>query len=126
MHKELAVSPESHAEDMRREALIAFLGAGMSPAPTTALLVSALANARRAVDALQDHGEPIDFWLEGEMRCRGIRENAATLAAMEIREMRENVAEEYARRYPDRASSLRAILNFLSTSRCGGGLPPRA
>ena len=64
----------------RSAALIAFLGAGMPSPPSKALIVEALARARRAVAMHQGHGRALDEWLTGEVRLRGIRENAAVLA----------------------------------------------
>jgi hypothetical protein len=74
--------------------------------------VSALGNARRSVAALKSRGESLDEWLKSESRLRGIRENAATLAVMEIPEMRDTVALAYGQRYPDRVPALR---NWLET-----------
>src|SRR5258708_28168174 len=58
----------------RRAALIAFLGAGMPSAPSKALMVEALAGARRAVAMYQAPGPAVDDWLAGELRLRVIRE----------------------------------------------------
>src|SRR5215469_6114363 len=66
----------------RRAALIAFLGAGMPSAPSKALIVEALAGARRAVAMYQAQCRAVDDWLAGEVRLRGIRENAAVLAVL--------------------------------------------
>jgi hypothetical protein len=60
------------------------------PAPSSAaLLVQALAGARRAVAAHQQRGLAVDQWLAGEGCLGGIRENAAVLAAMETPGYRE-------------------------------------
>jgi len=112
-NQELLVPSESGTEDLRRKALIAFLGAGMTPPPSTALLVSSLANARRSVAAHQAGGTPLDQWLEDEMHYSGIRENAAALATMELPDMRDRTASEYSRRHPDRAQQLQEILRYL-------------
>jgi hypothetical protein len=80
----------------RRAALIAFLGAGMPTAPSKALIVQALAGARRAVAMYQAQGRAVDDWLAGEVRLRGIRENAAVLAVLELLPGRR---EETARAY---------------------------
>lgn len=82
----------------------------MEVAPATAQLVSALAAARRAVAANRSHGHPIDDWLQKEIHLRGIRENAAVLAALEIPEIRENVALEYRQEHPDREDVLNEML----------------
>jgi hypothetical protein len=99
--------------DDRRRALIAFLSAGIVPAPANAQLVSALANARRHVAASHSQGRSIGEWLQGEVRIRGIRENAAVLAALETPEMREHVALEFRQQHPDREHVLIQILRYL-------------
>jgi hypothetical protein len=103
----------SDPADLRRRALIAFLAAGMAPAPATAQLVSALANARRAVAANLSQGLPVGEWLQSEIRFRGIRENAAMLAALEIPEMREPVATRFRQEHPERENLLDEILAYL-------------
>ena len=103
----------SDPADLRRRALIAFLAAGMAPAPATAQLVSALANARRAVAANLSQGLPVGEWMQSEIRFRGIRENAAILAALEIPEMREPVATRFRQEYPERENILDEILAYL-------------
>jgi hypothetical protein len=45
---------------------------------------------------------PPDGWLADETRIRGIRENAAVLAVLEVPEWREQAAEIYRREHPDR------------------------
>lgn len=76
------MSPEQSEEILRLRALTAFLGAGMATAPTPDLIVRWLGEARRSVTIIQARGEPLDEWLASETRLRGIRENAAVLAAM--------------------------------------------
>jgi hypothetical protein len=107
------VPDRSDPEDSRRRALIAFLSAGMAGTPATAQLVSALAAARRAVAANRSHSRLVDDWLRNEIHFRGIRENAAVLAALEIPEMRENVALEYRVKHPDREDVLNKMLTNL-------------
>lgn len=102
-------------EDRRRAALIGFLGAGLDPAPPTATLVSALADARRTVSVMRFRKEPLREWLAKKARLRGIGENAATLAAMEISDERDVIAEAYRRRYPQRADQLDGIITWLNT-----------
>lgn len=104
---------DSSPENIHRKALIAFLSAGMAPIPTTAQLVSALATARRSVAALQSRGEPLDEWLNSECRLRGIRENAATLATMEVPGIRDQVAHQYRQAHPDRAEIVTIMLRYL-------------
>ena len=101
------------AEERRRAVLVAFIGAGMHSPPSTALLVTALAGARRAVAMHQARGLAIDGWLAGEVRLRGIRENAAVLAVLEIPERREETAQAYRQEHPDRAAVLNGLLAVL-------------
>lgn len=75
----------------------------MSPPPDKALLVSALANARRSVAALGKREADIGEWLDTESRVPGIRENAATVAALEFPAIRVRVASIYSEKYPERA-----------------------
>lgn len=102
MNTEPPAPSEPIDEDRRREALIALLGAGMSPPPDKALLVSALANARRSVAALGKREADIDEWLDTESRLPGIRENAATVAALELPAKRARVTTMYSEKYPQR------------------------
>jgi hypothetical protein len=104
---------ELPGEEWRR-AVVAFLGAGMQSPPSTALLVSALAGARRAVAEHQELGLAIDRWLAGEIRLRGIRENAAVLAALEMPGRREEIAQAYLAEHPDRAGALNDLLTVLA------------
>ncbi|HEX5297870.1 MAG TPA: hypothetical protein VFW50_12850 [Streptosporangiaceae bacterium] len=102
------------AGERRRAALIAFLGAGMGSAPSKALIVEVLAGARRAVALHQPHGRALDEWLAGEARLRGIRENAAVLAVLELLPgRREEAARAYRREHPDRAGVLGDLLAVL-------------
>ena len=64
-------------------ATAALLGAGLAMPPSRAVLVSALGEARRAVRELRARGVPVGSRLDGEVRLRGVRENAAVLAALE-------------------------------------------
>jgi len=81
---------------------MAFLGAGLHDRPSRAVMVSALAGARPTVALLQSRGEPVADWLASETRLRGIRENAAALAVMEIHEHRHDTAQACVRDHPDR------------------------
>jgi hypothetical protein len=101
------------AEKWRRAALAAFLGAGMPSPPSKSLLVSALAGARRVVAEHRALGLAVDRWLAGEVRLRGVRENAAVLAVLEMPERREEVAQAYLRQHPDRAGALNDLLAVL-------------
>ena len=97
----------------RQDALIAFMGSGLASSPTKAQLVSTLATARRSIAALRARHQNVDGWLSSEVRLRGIRENAATVAALEIPELRDRVATNYRREHPERIKPLDALLNFL-------------
>jgi hypothetical protein len=103
-----------HGEEPRRKAIMAFLGAGLHQAPTPATAVPALASARRMVTSLLSRHEPITPWLANEIRLRGIRENAAILAVMEMPEYRHGTAQAYARDHPERLDVLRALLAVLA------------
>jgi hypothetical protein len=100
-------------EERRREALVAFLWAGMTGMPDKAVIVMRLADARRAVAMHQERGLPPDGWLADQVRVRGIRENAAVLAALEVAEWREQAAEIYRREHPDRVKVLDEFLAAL-------------
>jgi hypothetical protein len=101
------------AGDCRRAALVAFVGAGMPSPPSTAVLVAALAAARRAVAMHQARGLAVDPWLASEVRLRGIRENAAVVAVLEMPGRREEIAQTYRRQHPDRAGALNDLLAVL-------------
>jgi hypothetical protein len=101
------------AEERRKAVLAAFLSAGMPASPSTALLVQALAGARRAVAAHQQRGLAIDQWLAGEVCLRGIRENAAVLAVLETPGQREETARAYRQQHPDRIGVLNDLLAVL-------------
>jgi hypothetical protein len=100
-------------EERYRQAIMAFLGAGLRPPPSRALTVTALAGARRAVASHQARGESLGKWLAGEVRVRGIRENAAVLAVMELPEYRAMAAQAYARHHPGRITALNDLLAAL-------------
>jgi hypothetical protein len=108
----------------RRAVLTAFVGAGMPAAPSKALLVEALGGARRAVAAYQAHGQAVDDWLVGEVRLRGIRENAAVVAVLELLPgRREETARAYRLDHPDRAGALSDLLAVLDPPGSAAGLP---
>jgi hypothetical protein len=107
--------PGSHpgTPERRSQAIVAFLGTGMDDPPTAALCVQALAGARRSAAILHARHEPIENWLAAEIRFPGIKENAATLAAMEISEQRQELAQSYADRHPDHLAILHDLLAVL-------------
>src|SRR5258708_12701328 len=107
----------------RRAALIAFLGAGMPSAPSKALMVEALAGARRAVAMYQAHGQAVDDWLAGEVRPPGDQGNAAVLAVLELLPgRREETARAYRLDHPDRAGALSDLLAVLDPPGSAAGL----
>jgi hypothetical protein len=57
--------------------------------------------------------ELIEKWFVGEVRFPGIKENAATLAALEIPGHRQEVSQSYASRHPDRLTALHDLLAVL-------------
>lgn len=111
------------APEERRAALIAFLGAGMPAAPPRALMVEALAGARRAFAMYQAHGRAVDDWLAGEVRLRGIRETAAVVAVLDLLPgRREETARAYRLDHPDRAGALGDLLAVLDPPGPAAGL----
>lgn len=103
----------SEQENNRSQAILAFLGAGLHQTPSRAQAVTALADARRGLAADQAHAQPIDTWLAEQVRHGGIRENAATLAVLELPEHRDHTAQDYAQRHPDRAAALDQLIENL-------------
>jgi hypothetical protein len=104
-----------HDDGRRRSsAIVAFLGTGVDPKPTRANMVDRLANATRTVRELSGQGRQLEDWLADEMRIRGIRENAAVLAVLEISEPGSALAQAYAERYPDRLPELTELLAVLN------------
>jgi hypothetical protein len=101
-------------EERRRDAVIAFLGAGLLQPPSPALAVAVLSGARRIVASHQARGESISAWLTSQIRLHGIRENAATLAAVEVPGYRHQAAQTYALHHPDRRKALNDMLDALS------------
>jgi hypothetical protein len=73
-------------------------------------MVEVLAGARRAAAMHQMHGRALEEWLAGEVRLRGIRENAAVLAVLELPGRREEAARAYRHEHPDRAGVLSDLL----------------
>ncbi|GAA4555310.1 hypothetical protein GCM10023193_01360 [Planotetraspora kaengkrachanensis] len=94
-------------------ALIGFLGAGLGSPPPTALMVTALADARRSVAARLQFNQPTSEWLAEETRAGGIRENAAVPAVMEMGSRRQPIADAYQLRHPDRIRELTGLLAVL-------------
>jgi hypothetical protein len=91
--------------------------------PSTALIVEVLAGARRAVALHQPHGQALDEWLAGEVRLRGVRENAAVLAVLELLPgRREEAARAYRHEHPDRAGVLGDLLAVLDQPGSAAGL----
>lgn len=90
-----------------------FLGAGLHQPPSRALSVAALGDARRMFASQARDELLISEWLTGEIRLHGIRENAATLAVMEVPEYRHRAAQTYALHHPDRLKALNDLLAAL-------------
>jgi hypothetical protein len=62
----------------------------------------------------QAHDRALDEWLAGEVRLRGIRENAAVLAVLELLPgRRAEAARAYRCEHPDRAGVLGDLLAVL-------------
>jgi hypothetical protein len=107
-----------------RAALIAFLGAGLPSPASKALMVEALAGARRTVAMYHARDWAVGGWLAGEVRLRGIRENAAVLAVLELLPgRREEIARAYRLDHPDRAGALSDLLAVLDPAGSAAGLP---
>lgn len=104
-------------EERHRDALVAFLSSGVTGRPSSAAMVTALSDARRAVAMHREQRLPLDGWLANEVRLRGIRENAAVLAALELAEYRDRAAEVYSREHPERSAVLDAFLAAVKQSR---------
>jgi hypothetical protein len=100
--------------ERRRDTIMAFLGAGLFQRPSPAQAVGALATARREVASCRAHGESVRQWLTGEIHHRGIRENAAVLAVMDIPDFRHEAARAYALEHPDRRPVLEDMLAALT------------
>ena len=100
---------EPNSERSQRRARLALFAAGMSYQPEPWQVVARMAEARRAIVELRWRGSPLDGWLGEEVRVRGLRENAAVIAAMEVPEYRERVAREYVERYSERAGLVHAF-----------------
>jgi hypothetical protein len=109
------------SQEARREALIAFLWAGVPDGPWIALAVDSLATARRAVATYCQHSEPVDDWLTSEVQLRGIRENAAVPAVLEVPQWRDQATAIYKRQHPDRTGALAALLAVLDNEPVASG-----
>lgn len=97
--------------ERRRDAIMTFLGAGLVQRPSRAHAVAARAVARREVASCQAGGESVMEWLAGEVHCRGIRENAAVLAVLEIPQYRH---QAYALDHPGHLRALEDMLASLT------------
>jgi len=58
----------------------------------------------------QARGLAFDGWLAGESALRGVRENAAVLAVLEVPERRAETAQIYRRQHPGRSDALNDLL----------------
>jgi hypothetical protein len=99
--------------DRGRDAIMAFMGAGLFQRPSPAQAVDALAAARCKVASCRARDESVRQWLAGEIHHRGIRENAAVLAVLEIPDLRHEAAQAYALDHPGRRPALEGMLAAL-------------
>ena len=99
----------------RQTALVELLAAGIVPVPTANQLVTALADARRHVASYHARNEPLDDWLATQVKRRGVIENAAVLAAVELPVYREMAANLYRRSHPERWPQLDGFLRQLES-----------
>jgi hypothetical protein len=93
---------------------MAFLAAGLSQRPSPAQAVAVLASARREAASCRARSESLREWLAGEVRSRGLRENAAVLAALEVADFRDEAAWAYVLNHPDRQLALGELLAALT------------
>lgn len=107
------MSDMAYQEHQRTHAVLAFLGAGLQQPPDRALAVTALGSARRDLAAQQASNMPIGTWLTEQVRHGGIRENAATLAVLELPEHQQQAAQAYADRHPDRIAALSQLIDAI-------------
>jgi hypothetical protein len=101
-------------DERRRIAIMTFLGAGLVRQPSRAQAVAALSAARRQVASFRARSESVRQWLAVDVHRRGIRENAAILAVLEVPDFRDEVARAYALDHPDRLSALEDMLAALT------------
>ncbi len=97
-----------------RDAQLALFAAGADRRPEPWQVVERFAEASRAVAELRHRGRPLDGWLSEQIRTRGLRENAAVIAALEQPDYRDRVAREFTERYPDRAELGRSLVELLT------------
>jgi hypothetical protein len=112
-HQDAIMSIVAYQEHQRSQAILAFLGAGLHQPPDRALAVTALGSARRDLAARQASSQPIGPWLTEQARHGGIRENAATLAVLELPELHHQAAQAYADRHPDRIAALNQLIDAI-------------
>jgi hypothetical protein len=98
----------------RSQAILDFLVGNLADPLPKALLVTFLAEAYKAVAALQHAGKPVDSWLAGERQRPGIRERAAIVAALNSASIdKADLAESYCADHPERAVELAKLLDHL-------------
>lgn len=100
--------------ELRRQALVEFITAGVTPSPAKAVLVSALGEARLEVDSLRrgSSTKDVDGWLRDRAGVAGIRAYAAVAAAIEIPEFRDNAWRWCSQEYPERMDLLRNFIDY--------------
>jgi hypothetical protein len=102
------------SESDRSQAILDFLVGDLVDPPPKALVVTFLANAYKAVAALQRAGEPVGSWLADECRWSGIRERAAIVAALNSGSINKaELAESYCADHPAHAVELAKLLEDL-------------
>jgi hypothetical protein len=112
-HRDAIMSIVAYQEHQRSRAILAFLGAGLQQPPDRALAVTALGSASRDLAARQASSQPIGPWLTEQARHGGIRENAASLAVLELPELHRQAAQAYADRNPDRITALNQLIDAI-------------
>jgi hypothetical protein len=106
----------SRSDDVRVSAIVAFLGAGMDPKPSTATMVALMAEARRIAATIADQPDELSTWLASQLTRSGVAENAAVVIAVEYlpRPCVDQIALAYIQRHPDRDTALIALRDALA------------
>lgn len=101
----------NHRDDLRATAIVAFLSAGVVPAPSKALMVTTLAEARRSVASFAVRSAGFEAWLAEEIARPGIPENAAVLVIAERLPSAEadGLLFAYANRHPEHAATVEKL-----------------
>ena len=105
---------EPASEEGLRKARGGLFAAGMAYTPRPFQFVERIGEARRMVAGLSACGRRLEPWLQEEMRLRGLRENAAIIAVMEVPEYRDWAAGSFIERYPEREALVLAFADALA------------